>query len=138
MLELIDSLKTGHVDIDDDHADIIDTINEAMDMAQDREMFTQVPARLDSFVDSCEAHFRKEERILAEANYPLLAEHTAYHDQMLSKARTALQHFCVAHNHDERIQYLEAIIGFLIDDILCSDMTFVSYLKEKGLAHDQG
>lgn len=134
-LQFMESLRTGHNDIDDDHADIIETINDVMQMVQDGDTFAQVPAHLDTFVHTCETHFRNEERILADANYPHLAQHTADHDLVLANAHTARRNFGEADNQEDRRKHLESMIGFLLDDILSSDMAFASFLQAKGLAH---
>lgn len=133
-LELIDSLKTGHTDIDGDHAEIIATINTITHMAKGDGDLSQMPALLERFVRICEAHFQNEECILAQAGYPYLGEHSAYHSQMLANADAARLRFGEAQNQENRLKHIEEMIGFLVDDILSSDMTFVSFLQARGLA----
>lgn len=136
-LELVESLKTGHFDIDEDHAEIIANINSISHMAHRGGDLSQMPSMLERFVQICEAHFHKEERILSQANYPHLTEHSAYHRQMLANANAARLRFGAAQSQESRLKHLEDMIGFLVDDILSSDMTFVSFLQARGLARDR-
>lgn len=137
-LALMESLKIGHDAIDDDHAEIIDSINAISRKATRGDDQAAMQPLLEQFLCTCEAHFRKEEGILESAGYPLLAEHTAYHDDMLIKARTA-QHRCItADSHDDCLSHLEKMMEFLVDDIVRSDMGFASYLQAQGLARVRG
>lgn len=136
-LELMESLKTGHVDIDEDHAEIIAAINAICHMARNGGDLSQMPALLDDFMRLCEAHFHQEESILYRANYPRLSEHSIFHHQLLAKADAARLRVINAQNQESRLKHVEDMIEFLVDDILGSDLTFVSFLQARGLARER-
>lgn len=133
-LELTRSLRTGHDAIDADHAHIIDAINAITREARTGGQPSVCHALMEEFIDTCAAHFRKEEEILAQAAYPALAEHSDCHNQMLEKARAAYQLCRTADDQAAHLRHLEDVVSLLIDDIVRSDMAFVSYLQAQGLA----
>jgi len=133
-LELVEALKTGHDDIDGDHERIIDTINTITHTANSGGSWDALLSLLDAFLSACEAHFRKEEGILADAGYPGLIEHTAYHDQMLAKARRAHLRCTQAECPESCRPHIQEMVELMVDDIVRSDMGFASFLQAKGLA----
>ncbi|MFC1673781.1 bacteriohemerythrin [Pseudomonadota bacterium] len=135
-IELIESLKTGHDGIDEDHARIVDAINALWD-AMEGEVSPCAPALLDGFMELCEEHFRNEEKILAAANYPDLGEHIKFHDTMLDRATAAKQRCVASGDGQTRISCLEEMITVLIEDVVRGDMGFVSFLTDRGLAHNR-
>jgi len=132
----MDSLLTGHSDIDADHAGIIDTINALETKINANSGAFGMPSLLDAFIQQCEDHFHKEENILKAAAYPQLLEHRQFHQHILGQDRDAQERLEAADTVVERRQYLQLILGFLIDDIMRGDMAFVSYLKIQGLAKE--
>ena len=137
MLKLINSFKVGHDDIDDDHAEILNAIKAIINTAKTGGDLSVARSSLDQFVHTCEQHFQNEERILAEAGYPHLAAHRDDHKEMLTKIQSARDGCINADNHDVCIQNLQDIIGMMIDDIVRSDMTFISYLQTQGVVRNR-
>lgn len=136
-LELIQSLRTGHAVIDADHQHIIESINAiTRDVTQGGELAAS-QMLLDEFIGMCEAHFQREEEILAQASYPELDEHAAYHNEMLANARAAKTLYISANDPAQRLRHLEDMVAYLIDDIVRSDMAFVSYLQAHGVTRER-
>ena len=133
ILTLMDSLKTGHDDIDDDHARIIDTLNVTQSTIQAGGNTQAAHALIDRFIRICEAHFHREEQILSDIGYPDVAEHAVHHDSMLKRARIARTAFLAADSIEERLQHLDDLTSALIEDIVQSDTAFASFLEARGL-----
>ena len=136
-LELTQALITGHAVIDAEHRRIIEAINTIIQAAKADGEAWAFQSLLENFVALCAEHFRSEEAILAQARYPQLAGHTAYHEAMLAKARD-VQALCLAADSPAaRLRHLEDMVGCLVDDIVRSDLTFVSYLQAAGVSSTQ-
>lgn len=133
ILTLMDSMKTGHDDIDDDHALIIDTLNVTQSTIISGGNTKAAHALVDRFIRICEAHFQREERILSEAGYPDVHDHCAEHLSMLERAHAARQRFLAADDIRERLEHLDDLTNALIEDIVQSDTAFVSFLQARGL-----
>lgn len=77
------SLTTGISIIDSQHRQLIDTINsllEAMACGNGSKLIESTITFLETYTNT---HFRDEERLLREANYPAFAAHKALHDRFV-------------------------------------------------------
>ncbi len=93
--------SVGHPDLDQDHQTLVDLINmlhEAWEAGEDLDVRLGIVSELLMYTDY---HFQREERLLAERNYPRLAQQKADHAALrqsvedfrarhLSQADTAL------------------------------------------------
>lgn len=131
---LIDTLKTGHADIDEDHALLVTPLRDAWNVARQCGDPTAAEGHLIAFMHLCEGHFRREEVILAQAGYPDLENHASYHGVIMGKVRETMRCFSSSKSWEKRRQCIEGVIGLMIDDMIKGDMTYVSFLQEQGLA----
>ncbi|WP_142850034.1 hemerythrin domain-containing protein [Telmatospirillum sp. J64-1] len=132
-IRFLDGLRTGHSQIDDSHRIIIDILNdislaaEAGNTARCRELMIV-------FSEVCELHFAAEEMVLNSARFPGAEEHAQFHRQLLGRVRGFLGHFLDGADIFEIRDGLEELAGLIIDDVVKGDLSFRSYLIEKGLA----
>lgn len=131
---LIDTLKTGHADIDDDHALLVTPLRDAWYVANRGGDPRAVSKHLETFLYMCEGHFRREEDILAQAGYPDVDDHASFHNLILDKVHETMNCFRAAQTWEQRRQCIEGVIGLMVDDIIKGDMAYVSFLQEQGLA----
>jgi len=135
-IEMLESFKTGHPDIDDDHRNLVEVINLIHD-AINSEDIEQCNNLLDSFVEVARNHFASEETILREVGFPGIDKHCEYHAGLLERAE-ATKNLCQEMgNPDLLMVCFGEMSGFLIDDVVKGDHEFISYLVEAGVAKKQ-
>jgi hemerythrin-like metal-binding protein len=77
-----DTLGVGVKALDEDHkrmAALIDELHEGILSAQSNEILEDILSRL---IDCTRSHFAREEKLLAEADYPNVSVHKAQHDAL--------------------------------------------------------
>lgn len=114
--------SVGDDHLDEQHRGLIQLIH----MLDDESRMAEVLDRLDIYVDE---HFRDEEAMLEEADYPNLAAHKQQHkafEEWLSVSRRAFREPEVAAMLRESIRaYLKA---WLVNHIMVSDKDYSSWL----------
>lgn len=131
-LQLLDTFITGHPVIDGEHRKIVDSINEVSTAVRAGE-YELCATLLDDFLEICIDHFRAEERLLKELNYPGLNDHAVFHKELVIKAK-AVKSLCMdMHAPDSIRRCFDEMATLLIEDVVKGDMQFVSFLIEKGV-----
>lgn len=128
-IEILPTYETGHPDIDGDHkrlAEILNRLNETIaagDLKECRGLF-------DWFIKEATEHFKVEEDILAETNFPRLEQHSAYHAELLKRAET-VKDMCRDEIDVGRLaKCFNDLAEFMVDDIVRGDLDFKSFLEE--------
>ena len=134
-LQNLMSFKTGHPEIDADHANLAAIIDAVLDsMESGNEGHEACKQLLDSFIQAAKQHFTREEQILMDIGFPGIKKHCLYHDQLLDQAME------VKHGCDSMIEQrllrgcFEDMARFFVDDVIRGDMEFVSFMQERGIA----
>lgn len=131
-VELLETFITGHPVIDDEHRKIVESIN-AVWSALESEDHDRCATLLDAFLRICTEHFATEERLLADLDYPDLADHKVFHQELIIKAK-AIKSLCMdAHSISNIQSCFREMATLLIEDVVKGDMQFVSFLIEKGV-----
>lgn len=135
-VELLESFETGHPEIDADHRRMCVIINAIHD-ALEASLFDDCRRLFDDFLDAAREHFAREERVLREAGFPRVAEHSVYHWRLMERAHE-VQKMCAEVTAAEEITAcFDKLTAFFIDDIIKGDLDFKSFLHEKGLTNPQ-
>lgn len=130
-IEFLDTLRTGHPTIDAEHLEIVNAINNVSEAVLADE-YDRCPELLDIFLQTCIRHFKSEEQLLAKIDYPGLAEHRVFHNELILKAKS-VKILCMDRDHDDSIRRcFDEMATLLIEDVVKGDLQFVSYLVEKG------
>ncbi len=79
--------SVGDSSLDAEHSQVIEVINDLYAAMDEGEDYAAVKPLLDRLVRYTNEHFRDEERVMQEHDYPGFAEHKALHDRM--RKRTA-------------------------------------------------
>ncbi len=126
------AFKTGHPEIDDDHAKlaaIIDAIADSIGSDDDTDICRRL---LGSFIEAARQHFVREEQILLDISFPGLKRHCIYHDELLKQA-VQVKRNCEDMLERHQLQAcFEDMARFFVDDVIRGDMEFVSFLQERG------
>ncbi|MCR4377134.1 MAG: hemerythrin family protein [Rhodospirillales bacterium] len=131
-VELLETFITGHPVIDEEHRQIVDSINE-VSAAVAAGKYDLCSVLLDGFLKICIDHFANEERLLEELGYPALHDHVVFHKELIIKAK-AVKTLCMDMKVPDSIQRcFNEMATLLIEDVVKGDMQFVSFLIEKGI-----
>ena len=124
-------LEIGVDFIDDDHKKLLG-IMQSTKKAIEADKKNECIILLTSLLKEAREHFSREEMFLYETNFPGLAEHKMYHEELLFKADTTKR---ICEGIETELDLQECFDGmpqFLIDDILKGDTKFKSYLDHEG------
>ena len=129
-LQDLTAFKTGHPEIDGDHAKLAELID-AIHAEDGKETCRQLLA---SFIEAAKQHFTREEQILLDMGFPGLKRHCLYHDALLEQAVEVKRH-CDEMSEPQHLQNcFEEMAHFFIDDVIRGDMEFVSFMQERGIS----
>jgi hemerythrin len=119
--------------MDDQHGILMDTTNElrlALVHGSGREQVSEI---LDRLIEFTRMHFWSEEKLMAEAEYPGLAEHRAEHHRMLAEMiQTA--HSLQYGEGPQTHQMLCALRDGYLEHIGSIDRLYTPWLHEKGIS----
>ena len=123
----------GHPVIDDEHVELFRLINAFHDQwseRQDRQAIAQV---LNQLVAYAQMHFKHEENIMLDSDYPALAQHMQIHERMLETIFRLRQSFEDEHKHLE-IDTMKFVKAWLLEHILENDYPFRDFLRQRSAA----
>lgn len=131
MVELSKTFELDCKALDQDHQLLMELVNEITAMLDDGRT-ENCKARVVDFVKLAKRHFRREEGLLREANYPDIGRHSAHH-RHLDQKMDHLVEFAdmVTDNEKARESLKKELVFFLMDDVITSDLEFKPYIKEK-------
>jgi hemerythrin len=123
-----DSYEIGITEIDTQHRQLVDIINELSDAMIAQKGYKTAPQILQKLVDYIQLHFSTEEEIMRRGNYPALDKHRQEHHEMTGKVLEFRKNY--SKNHEVSPS---AVLGFLCDwlknHILVSDKEYGRFLK---------
>ncbi len=132
-LEWLDDWNLGIQEIDQQHlalADqlnrVADTLRDAGDSAATGEVTLPLVARL---LDETRQHFRDEESIMREHDFPELVEHHREHVMLLAELQEFIRDIEEGRRHFD-LDSLTALKHWLINHVIDGDMAFARYLGE--------
>ncbi len=131
ILHLMESLLTGHDEIDREHAQILDTVNALNALLGTHAETERTNVLFDTLIEQCKDHFHHEERVLSDAEYPGLLDHVASHEHALN-IMVKMRKKCTAEKTRETtLRCFHDILNLLVDEIVRNDIAFVSFLEER-------
>lgn len=126
--------------IDNDHKDLVNTVNalyDAIAEAGDRAQVGQTLGQLASYVD---AHFAREEQLMEEYGYPGLAKHKRLHRHLARTVHAIRKVFAENPRAIDPNKLLNFLRKWLIHHILEQDTKYAPYFRGDGetLAESDG
>ena len=129
-IELLETFLTGHPDIDAEHRQIVEVINAVYDVIRKGD-FDKSATLMDEFLNVCIDHFRSEESLLAELDFPGLKAHMVFHNELVFKAK-AVKIVCMDMTNPDSVERcFEEMATLLIEDVVKGDLQFASFLAER-------
>ena len=122
--------------IDNDHKDLVDTVNDLYDAIQARRADEAVARALAMLSTYVQEHFAREEKLMADYGYPGLAAHKALHNALRRRVHAIRMVHASDPQRLESAKLLAFLRDWLVHHILESDLDYVPYLT--GEAEPQG
>ena len=124
-------------DIDAEHQDLVDILNETLENFDSDGRVPSVPflpyaARLQ---DHLRTHFANEEIAMAAVRYPDLAAHRAHHAGLIAKVSALRDE--ARHSTQIGKEAVFKLFDNVFDDLLRADLPFKSYLDANGLTDEE-
>ncbi len=124
-----DDLSMHNPDIDDEHKQFIELVNQLNYTILDRESKETILDIMHKILAHSELHFASEERLFSEKNFPLAEEHTQTHTQLIATFKRILAEIEKSPFSKEWIQLGLNIKNALVDHVLLEDVKYIQYLR---------
>lgn len=131
MVELSETFVLECEELDKDHQQLVDMVNEITDTIDSGEI-KDCQDKIVEFVKFSKAHFSREEKLLSQSGYPDVEKHQVHHRQLSEKMDHILEFAASAEfNEMARDSLKKELIYFVMDDVITTDMDFKSFVKNK-------
>lgn len=128
--QLTEENLTGIQQIDNQHQLIVDLMNELDAHLANGQADPEVVARtLRLLVSYTGTHFREEEKLMAQHNYPDLEAHRAYHEKLLKRI-SSLEYMAKNDMPNTGHEILHLLREWLYSHIMGTDMKYVPYVED--------
>ena len=114
--------------IDNDHKDLVDTVNDLHDAVQAQQADEAVTRALAMLATYVQEHFAREEKLMADYGYPGLAAHKAQHAALHRKVHAIRLVHVGAPLRLDPARLLDFLRDWLVRHILQSDLQYVPYM----------
>ena len=130
-------LSVGVAEMDDEHRQFIARVNDLNKAIVEIEDKATVARALDLMLSEAAQHFRHEEQLLAQWNYPETEAHTAKHAELTEQFQRVVKEFA-----DTDISFVWALKGLhlkqlLVEHLVNEDMKYRDFLRARG-THKSG
>ena len=125
--------RLGVQAIDDEHLHLVDMANR-ISGDLDEGSYALCVSLFDEFLEAAEAHFRNEEGLLERLGYPGLAQHAAYHRELIARVENLKALGYANASKSAILEHYEKMAAFVMDDIIRGDMELLPYLGVSGPA----
>jgi len=130
LLSWSDQYLIGNDIIDAEHAELFRLINDFHSQWVETRRRRSIVRVLNQLIAYAEMHFRHEETIMADAGFPLLAEHAALHEAMIETI------FELQKSYEEgslrvEMDTMKFVKSWLLEHILQNDYRFRDFLLRK-------
>jgi len=121
--------ETGNAQVDDEHKQIFILVQDVLDATYDSEDAT-IESTMDFLAGYTVDHFKHEESLMAESNYPDMAVHKKQHDDFVAEV-LALRNRLV--NESDKAKgnsdVTKVVVNWLTDHVLGSDKFMANYYR---------
>ncbi|HEX8964275.1 MAG TPA: bacteriohemerythrin [Rhodocyclaceae bacterium] len=128
-----DTMSVGQAEIDADHKRLIGIINRLW-VAEDGGNRQVIEFVLDDLVHYTESHFKREEQMMDDIEYPDLARHRRIHQSICRRLEEIRWEYFQGIREELRGEILEFLRNWLNEHILVEDMGYRPYLGQPASA----
>lgn len=132
VFEWTEDLETGIGAIDRDHRGLFALVNDLHDKAR-HGTEESLDVTLDALVDYVDAHFDREEALMAEAGYDGLADHRIVHQRLAAKVAAYRKAYEAHPDRFDMDDFMGFLASWLADHIRRKDMDYLPAVKGAAL-----
>ncbi len=114
--------------IDNDHKDLVDTVNELHDAIENWQADEAVGRSLTMLANYVRDHFAREEQLMADYGYPELAAHQDLHAALRRRVHAIRLVHASEPLRIDPARLLDFLRDWLVNHILKSDLQYVPYM----------
>lgn len=129
LLEWNDSLSVGFAEMDEDHKKLVDLVNTLNDAVVADDADGVVEELLEELLEYTGWHFRHEERLMQQHQYPGLFDHKEEHEKLVEQAVDLFTRY-QAGDRDVPGRLLPFLKDWLINHILGTDRETGKFLAD--------
>jgi hemerythrin len=127
------SLETGHELIDNQHKQLVATVNNLLDACRNGQGAAKVAATMDFLTGYTIKHFSDEEKLQRQYDYPDYLTHKRLHDTFKAVVEDLTKRLIREGPTEEIVEELSASIGdWLVNHIKGDDFRLAAYIKSRG------
>lgn len=124
--------STGNPDIDHVHEKMINMMKNIIKETENGSTVDQLKFQLADLYSAAEVHFREEEILMHDINYPFSPVHIMAHEDILSKIRAFLE--ILIHSKKDYNILVNTLLNAIEKHVECYDIALFTYNKEINLA----
>jgi hemerythrin len=128
-----EDLETGHADIDNQHKQLVETINSLLNAYMNSKGHDEIKRTMKFMVNYASEHFSQEEELQKQSEYPGYEKHKLIHDQFRKIANGAYKDLLQDGPTEEFYGLLFRTFNGIREHLKGEDLTFVTYLKSREL-----
>ena len=128
LLEWSEHLSIDHAEIDQEHIYMIRLIDRLYNLPDNGKCLDEMDQLFGDLVDFMAVHFQHEERLMNEADYPKLSDHTKEHDCLIA-AYASYFYDRGARDRIARQRALTELAMLIIDHIKAFDRPLALFCK---------
>ena len=128
IIEWGDKYILGIETVDEQHKKLVNILNEAYDLLMTSGPDDKVQALLQDLLSYTEIHFKSEEKMLENSNYPFYEEHLIEHKRFKSELDTLGEN--LSNGNISKAELVQFINNWLSDHILGNDKKYVEYINK--------
>ena len=117
-----ETYETGNAQVDNEHREIFRLVQNVMDASASEEE-AKVEEAIDSLASYTVTHFRNEEKLMEESNYPDMPIHKKQHHDFVLEVLALRERGGEASSQDIK----KIIVNWLADHVLGSDKIMANY-----------
>ncbi|MCY3413344.1 MAG: hemerythrin family protein [Candidatus Heimdallarchaeota archaeon] len=137
MVKWSDKLKIGIDLIDAQHKTLIDTLNSLVEKSDSGSGLEEIQNMLIFLVEYITVHFRDEEKIMEEYNFPEIKKHKKIHESFENKVGEMVLQYSSGGKTAELLKRIKnETIKWLINHIGVRDQELADYIKSKKLSSE--
>lgn len=130
VIEWCDELNVGVSEIDQHHRHLVALLNRLHDVMRERRAPVVVGEVLSELVNYTHYHFAEEERLMAEADCPVLASHCVLHRQLTDHVGAMMAEFQAEPDGLTAAELFEFLSDWLFHHIRTEDMAYRPWLAK--------